>query len=59
VTSPRKKLINGVAPPDIIARTGANIVYRGPAFALLDSIARMPAEVTVSSSAWAGSGQRC
>src|SRR5258705_6596035 len=31
-----KKLINGVARPDIIARTGANIVYRGPAFALLD-----------------------
>ena len=31
-----KKLINGVARPDIIARTGANIVYHGPAFALLD-----------------------
>ena len=25
----KKKLINGVARPDIIARTGANIVYRG------------------------------
>jgi hypothetical protein len=34
----KKKLLNGVAQPDIIARTGANIIYRGgqPAFALLD-----------------------
>ena len=34
----KKKLINGVARPDIIARTGANIVYHGaqPAYALLD-----------------------
>ena len=34
----KKKLINGVARPDLIARTGANIIYHGgqPAFALLD-----------------------
>jgi len=34
----KKKLINGAARPDLIARTGANIVYHGgqPAFALLD-----------------------
>src|SRR6516162_1181557 len=34
----KRKLINGVARPDIIARTGANIIYHGgqPAFALLD-----------------------
>ena len=32
----KKRLVNGVARPDIIARTGANIIYRGPAFALLD-----------------------
>ena len=32
----KKTLVNGVARPDIIARTGANIVYHGPAFALLD-----------------------
>jgi hypothetical protein len=32
----KKKLINGVARPDLIARTGANIIYQGPAFALLD-----------------------
>jgi hypothetical protein len=32
----KKKLLNGVARPDIIARTGANITYNGPAFALLD-----------------------
>jgi hypothetical protein len=32
----KKTLVNGVARPDIIARTGANILYRGPAFALLD-----------------------
>ena len=31
-----EKLLNGVTRPDIIARTGANIIYRGPAFALLD-----------------------
>src|SRR5262249_29777490 len=29
-------VVNGVAQPNIIARTGANITYRGPAFALLD-----------------------
>ena len=41
-----KKLINGVARPDIIARTGANIVYHGPAFALLDFDSKgMPADV--------------
>src|SRR5262249_14126250 len=32
----KKRLVNGVARPDIIARTGSNIIYRGPAFALLD-----------------------
>jgi hypothetical protein len=32
----KAKLINGVAQPDIIARTGSNIIYNGPAFALLD-----------------------
>jgi hypothetical protein len=32
----KRMLVNGVARPDIIARTGANIVYHGPAFALLD-----------------------
>src|SRR6516162_8519512 len=32
----KKKLLNGVPRPDVIARTGANIVYHGPAFALLD-----------------------
>ena len=32
----KKMLVNGAARPDIIARTGANIVYHGPAFALLD-----------------------
>jgi hypothetical protein len=32
----KKKLLNGVARPDIIARTGADINYNGPAFALLD-----------------------
>ena len=29
-------LLNGVARPDLIARTNADIVYHGPAFALLD-----------------------
>jgi DNA polymerase I-like protein with 3'-5' exonuclease and polymerase domains len=32
----KKRLVNGLARPNIIARTGANIIYRGPAFALLD-----------------------
>ena len=32
----KKRLVNGVARPDIIARTGSNIIYHGPAFALLD-----------------------
>ena len=31
-----RQRVNGVARPDIIARTGSNIVYHGPAFALLD-----------------------
>jgi hypothetical protein len=30
------RLNNGVARPDLIARSNADIVYRGPAFALLD-----------------------
>ena len=41
-----EKLLNGVARPDLIARTSANIVYRGPAFALLDFDSKgMPADV--------------
>src|SRR5215831_3461261 len=32
----KKRLVNGVARPDIVARTGSNIVYHGPAFTLLD-----------------------
>jgi hypothetical protein len=32
----KRKLLNGVARPDLIARTGTNIIYQGPAFALLD-----------------------
>jgi hypothetical protein len=34
--APKEKLVNGVARPHIIARTSANIVYQGSAFALLD-----------------------
>ena len=30
------KKLNDVARPDIIARTSANVIYQGPAFALLD-----------------------
>jgi hypothetical protein len=42
----KKTLMNGVARPDLIARTGANIVYHGPAFALLDFDTKgMPAGV--------------
>ena len=42
----KKRLVNGVARPDIIARTGANIIYHGPAFALLDYDSKgMPAAV--------------
>jgi hypothetical protein len=38
--------LNGVARDDIIARTAANIVYRGPAFALLDFDTKaMPCDV--------------
>ena len=44
--SPPRRLVNGAARPDIIARTGANIVYHGPAFALLDYDSKaMPAGV--------------
>jgi hypothetical protein len=32
----KKKLVNGAPQPDIIARTGSNIIYNGPAYALLD-----------------------
>src|SRR5438034_2371218 len=32
----KKRLVDGVARPDIIARTGSNLVYHGPAYALLD-----------------------
>ena len=39
-------LLNGTARPDLIARTAANIVYRGPAFALIDYDTKgMPATV--------------
>ena len=42
----KNRLVNGAARPDIIARTGANIVYHGPAFALLDYDTKaMPAGV--------------
>ena len=52
-----KKLINGVARPDIIARTGANIVYRGPAFALLDFDSKgMPADVAAELKTLGGFG---
>ena len=55
----KKRLVNGVARPDIIARTGANIVYHGPAFALLDYDSKgMPAAVAAELSAPAASGRR-
>ena len=57
----KKMLVNGAARPDLIARTGANIVYHGPAFALLDYDTKaMPASVKgrAASSAVA-SGRRC
>jgi DNA polymerase I-like protein with 3'-5' exonuclease and polymerase domains len=42
----KARRVNGFARPDIIARTGANILYRGPAFALLDFDTKaMPAVV--------------
>lgn len=44
----KAKLMNGAAPPDLIARTGADIIYREehPAFALLDFDTKsMPADV--------------
>ena len=42
----KKRLLNGTARPDLIARTAANIVYHGPAFALLDYDTKgMPATV--------------
>ena len=42
----RKRLVNGVERPDVIARAGANIIYHGPAFALLDYDSKgMPAAV--------------
>jgi hypothetical protein len=42
----KKTLVNGVPRPDVIARTGANIVHHGPAFALLDFDSKgMPAVV--------------
>src|SRR5262245_44163274 len=46
VVTKDKLVVNGVAQPNIIARTGANITYRGPAFALLDFDSKgMPATV--------------
>ena len=40
-------LLNGTVRPDLIARIAANIVYRGPAFALIDFDTKgMPATVT-------------
>ena len=42
-----EKLLNGVARPDLITRTSANIVYGGPAYGLLDFDSKgMPASVT-------------
>jgi hypothetical protein len=42
----KKKLLNGAARPDTIARTGSNIIYHGPAYALLDFDSKgMPAAV--------------
>ena len=54
-----ERLVNGVARPHIIARTGANIVYHGPAFALLDFDSKgMPAtvaaEITRAGGFWRG-----
>ena len=44
----KKMMVNGAARPDIIARTGANIVHHGPAFALLDFDTKaMPVSVKV------------
>ena len=56
----KKRLVNGAARPDIIARTGANIVYHGPAFALLDYDSKgMPAGVAAELQRPAASGRRC
>ena len=42
----KKMLLNGTARPELIARIAANIVYRGPAFALIDFDTKgMPATV--------------
>ena len=42
----RTRLVNGASRPDIIARTGSNIIYHGPAFGLLDYDSKgMPAVV--------------
>jgi len=42
----KKMLANGAPRPNVIARTGANIVYQGPAFVLLDyDTTAMPASV--------------
>ena len=42
----KKMLLNGTVRPDLIARIAANIVYRGPAFALIDFDTKgMPATV--------------
>lgn len=44
----KKNLRNGTVRPDLIARIAANIVYRGPAFALIDFDTKaMPATVAV------------
>jgi hypothetical protein len=44
----KRRLLKGVARPDVIARTNADIVYRGPAFALLDYDSKgMPAAVRI------------
>ena len=55
-----KKMINGVARPDIIARTGANIVYQGAAFVLLDYRQKgMPANVAAEIKRLRGFWRRC
>jgi hypothetical protein len=46
IVTTKAKLMNGAARPDVIARTGSNIVYQGPALALLDYDTKgMPAAV--------------
>ena len=53
------KKLNDVARPDIIARTSANIIYQGPAFALLDFDTKgMPPAVAAEMKSSAAFGRR-